>query len=88
MICTLYTCQDSEGRTAVHTSILSKHPDCSAILLCQPRIDLTIRDAKGHTPFAVAMATKDNETGRAILEREPDAAEQVNAFIPDHTPFT
>ena len=46
-------------------------------MLNQPRIDVTIKDSKGQTPFAVALATKDNETGKAILKREPKAAEQV-----------
>ena len=37
-----------------------------------------MRDKAGNTPFAKAMAVRDDEAGRAILKREPKAAEQVN----------
>ena len=74
----IFFLQDSGGRTALHVSIYSKQPQCSAILLSQPRLDLTVKDKKGQTPFATALATKDHETGKAILEREPKAAEQVH----------
>ena len=36
-----------------------------------------MRDKAGNTPFAKAMAVRDDEAGRAILKREPKAAEQV-----------
>lgn len=65
------------GQTALHVSITCKQPQCSDILLTHPDLDLTIRDKSGRTPFAKAMAVKDNEAGLAILKREPRAAEQV-----------
>ena len=72
--------QDSQGCTALHIAITSRHPSCAHILLQQPRLDLSVKDNRGSTPFAAALATKDNETGLAILKREPKAAEQVSLF--------
>lgn len=50
-------------------------------MLQQPRIDLSLKDKSGQTPFAAALAAKDNETGRAILKKEPKAAEQVSILL-------
>ena len=75
-----FTVQDSQGCTALHIAITSRHPSCAHILLQQPRLDLSVKDNRGSTPFAAALATKDNETGLAILKREPKAAEQVSLF--------
>ena len=69
--------QDSEGQSALHLSISCKQPQCSDLLLTHQDLDLTIKDKAGNTPFAKAMTVKDNEAGRAILKREPKAAEQV-----------
>ena len=66
------------GQSALHVSIACKQPQCSDILLLHSDLDLTIRDKAGNTPFAKAMAVKDNEAGLAILNREPKAAEQVS----------
>ena len=78
--------QDSSGRTALHVSILCKKPRCSDILLAHPSIDLSIRDKKDQTPFASALAVQDNEAGKAILQRQPNAAEQVwNTLVLLHT---
>ena len=65
------------GQTALHVSITCKQPQCSDILLRHSDLDLTIRDKSGDTPFAKALSVKDNEAGLAILNREPNAAEQV-----------
>jgi len=40
-------------------------------------LNLNIRDRLGFTPFAAAMAIKNNKAAQAILDREPTAAEQV-----------
>lgn len=69
--------QDSTGRTALHVSISCKQPQCSDFLLQHPKIDLTLRDNQGRTPFATALAAKDNRAGQGILQKEPKAAEQV-----------
>lgn len=69
--------QDSMGQSALHVSISCQQSLCSVVLLSHADLDLTIKDKSGHTPFAKAMAVKDDEAGRAILKREPKAAEQV-----------
>ena len=48
-----------------------------SLLLAHPGLDLTLRDKAGLTPFAAAMTTKNNKAAQAILNREPNAAEQV-----------
>lgn len=65
------------GQSALHISISHKQPQCSNLLLSHVDLDLAIKDRAGNTPFAKAMAVRDNEAGRAILRREPKAAEQV-----------
>lgn len=77
MTCVAPLFQDSLGQSALHVSISCKEPQCSDILLSHSDLDLTIKDKAGNTPFAKAMAVRDDETGRAILKREPKAAEQV-----------
>lgn len=78
----LLTCvQDSVGQSALHLSISCKQPQCSDLLLFHADLDLTIKDKAGNTPFAKAMAVKDDEAGRAILKREPKAAEQVSQYV-------
>ena len=36
-----------------------------------------LRDKTGWTPFATAMTHKDNKAAQAILDRAPNAADQV-----------
>ena len=69
--------QDSSGNTGLHVSIKTKNSRCSHLLLAHPSLDLTVRNKAHSTGFAVALEAKDNEVGRAILQREPSAAEQV-----------
>jgi hypothetical protein len=47
------------------------------LLLCQPGIDLSIRDKSGLTPFATALTYRNNKAAEAILDKLPTAAEQV-----------
>jgi hypothetical protein len=47
------------------------------LLLCHPRIDLTIRDKTGLTSFATALTYRNNKAAEAILDKLPTAAEQV-----------
>ena len=58
-----------------------KKPQCSDILLTYPDLDLTVKDMRGNTPFATALAAKDHQAGKAILKREPKAAEQVGKSL-------
>ena len=58
-------------------SIKTKNTMCSHLLLAHPSLDLTIRNKANSTVFASALEAKDNEIGKAILQRDPSAAEQV-----------
>ena len=50
--------------------------------MAHPTLDLAVKDRQGNTPFAAALAVKDSETGQAIVQRDPKAAEQVcNTYI-------
>lgn len=70
--------QDSSGCTALHVSIQTRHPMCSHMLVAHPSLDLTVRNKADSTAFASALQVRDNDVGKAILEREPNAAEQVH----------
>ena len=59
-------------------SIKTKNSLCSHLLLSHPSLDLSIRNKAGSTVFASALEARDNEIGKAILQREPGAAEQVD----------
>ena len=69
--------QDSSGYTGLHVAIQTKQPLCCHVLLGHPSLDLTIKNEAGNTAFACALEARDNEVGKAILQREPNAAEQV-----------
>lgn len=69
--------QDSEGRSPIHIAITSKHPIVTRLLLSHPELDMNVTDRSGQTPFAVALRTRDHDAAKAILAREPGAAEQV-----------
>ncbi|XP_059177093.1 rabankyrin-5-like isoform X2 [Physella acuta] len=71
--------QDSDGKTPVHVAIDNQFPVVISLLLSHPGLDLNLRDKKNNTPFAAAMLKKDNKAAQAILNREPTAAEQVDA---------
>jgi ankyrin repeat protein len=45
--------------------------------MSHPSVDLNLKDRNGHTPFAAAMAVRDNDAANTILSREPNAAHQV-----------
>ncbi|XP_062587167.1 rabankyrin-5-like isoform X2 [Saccostrea cucullata] len=70
--------KDAEGKTPIHIAIENQHTVIISLLLAHPGLDLTVRDRSGLTPFAAAMTTKNNKAAQAILNREPNAAEQVD----------
>lgn len=61
----------------MHVAIVNKHHMCMHLLMSHPSLDLTIRDKTGSSPFATAMAIRDNDAANTILSREPNAAHQV-----------
>jgi ankyrin repeat protein len=69
--------QDAEGKTPLHVAIQNQHPAIISLLLCHPKIDLSIRDKSGLTPFATALTYRNNKAAQAILDKLPTAAEQV-----------
>ena len=77
----LSTMQDSSGSTALHVSIQTKQPHCSHLLLAHPSLDLTVSNKAHCTVFAAALEMRDNEVGRAILQRDPSVAEQVRTLM-------
>jgi ankyrin repeat protein len=70
--------RDSEGRSPIHIAILNKHHMCIHLLMSHPSVDLNLKDRNGHTPFAAAMAVRDNDAANTILSREPNAAHQID----------
>ena len=69
--------QDVESKTPLHVAIENQHYTIISLLLSHPALNLNTRDRLGFTPFAAAMAIKNNKAAQAILDREPTAAEQV-----------
>ncbi|KAL3858016.1 hypothetical protein ACJMK2_012632 [Sinanodonta woodiana] len=70
--------QDADGKMPLHIAIENQHHVIISLLLGHPKLDLTIRDKQGQTPFAAAMTTRNNKAAQSILNRETNAAEQVD----------
>jgi ankyrin repeat protein len=71
--------QDSEGRCALHIAIANKCEIIMRLLLSHPQLKLQLRNKYGQTPFAIALEKRENKAAQAILDREPSAAEKVDA---------
>ena len=69
---------DSELKTPLHVAIENQQEEIIGILLCHPSIDLKVRDKLGNTPFAAALSIRNNKAAQNILERLPNAAEQMD----------
>ncbi|KAF2362320.1 Ankyrin repeat [Trinorchestia longiramus] len=70
--------KDSVGKTPLHLSIEHGHPGVCELLLQQPSLDIAVRDKTGTTPFAAAMTRRNNAAAKAILQRDPKAAQQFD----------
>jgi ankyrin repeat protein len=68
--------KDSEGKTPLQVAIMNQNANVISLLLSHPNLDLNTRDKYGSTPFATAMSIKNNKAAKAILDREPTAAER------------
>ena len=66
-----------EGKTPLHIAIENQHQVIIALLMSHPLVKLGLQDRHRVTPFAAAMLTRNNKAAQAILDREPNAAEQV-----------
>lgn len=71
--------QDAEGRCALHIAIANKSEIIMRLLLSHPQLKLQLRNKYGQTPFAIALEKRENKAAQAILDREPSAAEKVDA---------
>lgn len=69
---------DCDNKTPLHIAIENQHSEIITILLCHPAIDLKIRDKSGNTPFAAALTVRNHKAAQNILERLPNAAEQMD----------
>lgn len=69
---------DINNQTPLHIAIRNQHEEIISILLCHPNIDLRIRDHEGNTPFAQAFIVRNHKAAERILERLPNAAEQMD----------
>ncbi|KAI9579988.1 rabankyrin-5 [Glossina fuscipes] len=70
---------DAENKTPLHVAIENRHEEIISMLLCHPNIDLKLRDKAGNTPFAAALAMRNHRAAQRILERLPNAAEQMDS---------
>ncbi len=73
--------KDAQGKTPLHIAIEESHGPLIDLLVtsCRGRLDQTSRDSGGSSPFAAAMAAKNNRAAQRILEIEPRAAEQPDS---------
>ena len=55
------------------------HPIITLLLRSGQSLDLVSRDKTGQTPFAAAMTFKNNKAAKAILDIDPQAAEQYDS---------
>ncbi|XP_023035868.1 rabankyrin-5 [Drosophila willistoni] len=69
---------DVDNKTPVHIAIENQHEEIITILLCHPGIDLKLRDKTGNTPFATALTIRNHKAAQRILDRLPNAAEQMD----------
>jgi rabankyrin-5 len=70
---------NNENLTPLHVAIKNKQEEIIKVLLEQPSIDLKIRDKNGNTPFALTLAVRNHKVAQRILEKMPNAAEQMDA---------
>lgn len=69
---------DCDNKTPLHIAIENQHDEIIGIMLCHPTIDLKLRDKTGNTPFATALHVRNHKAAQSILERLPNAAEQMD----------
>lgn len=70
---------DYESKTPLHLATENKHNGIVEMLLHHhPNIDLRMRDKNGHTPFATAVTMRNHKAAQCILDRFPNAAEQID----------
>ncbi|XP_059617534.1 rabankyrin-5 [Phlebotomus argentipes] len=69
---------DCNNKTSLHVAIENQQDEMIGILLCHPSIDLRLRDKSGNTAFAAALTGRNHKAAQNILQRLPNAAEQID----------
>lgn len=69
---------NSENQTPLHVAIRNNHELIIRLLLDQSTIDLKVRDKNGNTPFALTLLMRNHKIAERILEKMPNAAEQMD----------
>lgn len=69
---------DCDNKTPLHVAIQNQHEEIIVTLLMHPTIDLRIRDKTGNTPFASALTVRNHKAAERILDKMPNAAEQMD----------
>lgn len=72
-------CLDCDNKSPLHVAIQNQHEEIIALLLKHPSIDLKVRDKSGNTPFASALNVRNHKAAEKILDRMPNAAEQMDS---------
>lgn len=72
-------CLNIENQTPLHVAIKNGHEEIIRLLLEQPTVDLKVRDKNGHTPFALTLQMRNHKVAEKILEKMPNAAEQMDS---------
>lgn len=70
---------DFESKTPLH--VATEHQNNSIVemlLYHHPNIDLRMRDKNGNTTFATAVTMRNHKAAQCILDRFPNAAEQID----------
>lgn len=70
---------DAENKSPLHVAIENQNEEIISILLCHPGIDLKVRDKSSNTPFAAALTIRNHRAAQRILDRLPNAAEQMDS---------
>lgn len=71
-------CLNFENQTPLHVAIKNKHEVIIRLLLDQSTVDLKVRDKSGNTPFALTLLMRNHKIAERILEKMPNAAEQMD----------
>lgn len=69
---------DFELKTPLHVATENQHNDIVEMLLQHPNVDLRMRDKQGNTSFATAVTVRNHRAAALILDRFPNAAEQID----------
>lgn len=72
-------CLNIENQTPLHVAIKHAHDDIIRLLLDNSTIDLKVRDKSGNTPFALTLQMRNHKVAIRILEKMPNAAEQMDS---------